>query len=118
MQICLLKGLLTPALLHCTPVPCYLQVMNNQSYTNAAQALSQYFKILAKRRHPYDSAADEIELAINTRRTQVAQHTRHLHATPPAAAENGQHMQRTPTSSAEPAVPQEGGASGAHEAEM
>jgi hypothetical protein len=43
-----------------------LQVLLNSSYTTAAKALSHAVQGYAQQRHPYQRAADEVELALAT----------------------------------------------------
>jgi hypothetical protein len=43
-----------------------LQVLHNSSYATAARALSRAMQSYAQQRHPYQRAADEVELALAT----------------------------------------------------
>jgi hypothetical protein len=42
------------------------QVLHNSSYTTAAKALSRAMQSYAQHRHPFQRAADEVELALAT----------------------------------------------------
>lgn len=52
------------------------QVMRNPGYAKAAEALSSALQAYSRDRTPYQRAADEIELAINTRHAQRQQRQR------------------------------------------
>ena len=43
---------------------CYVQVMSNTSYAQAARGIASALQRYAAQRHPYQRAADEVELAV------------------------------------------------------
>jgi hypothetical protein len=48
------------------------QVMSNTTYRQTAQAIASAMQHYAAQRHPYQRAADEVELAVLTRRVTAA----------------------------------------------
>jgi ABC-type transport system involved in cytochrome bd biosynthesis fused ATPase/permease subunit len=43
---------------------CYVQVLSNTSYAQAARGIASALQRYAAQRHPYQRAADEVELAV------------------------------------------------------
>jgi len=66
-----------------------MQVLQNSSYRAAAARLSVVLKTQLKRHHPYAAAADEVELAINTRLAQQPSSQRRSRQIPSAGASAG-----------------------------
>lgn len=62
------------------------EVLSNRSYTDAARGAAAALQVYAARRHPYERAADEIELALLTAHARAT-----ANAVGSTAAEGGDH---------------------------
>lgn len=81
------------------------EVVGNASYARAAAGIASGLQTYAARRHPYERAADEIELALATAAAQQATHQQHN--MPAAGAPQAAHAAVQPGDAAAAATAQQ-----------